>query len=183
MTEFKPPNLLAIKNNKPCLGLFGSIEQGKATNWQKKVTEYLDCYDLNICNSRREYWDDKWELEANNKAYNEQIVWELQALDVSNVQLFYFEPNTKSPITLTLFGMSAAQYRPDILVCCPNGYWRKGLIDILCKKYGIHQEDTLENLTSAAASRLREYYSMSLLPNRRRTTIPPKVTAVSLHEL
>jgi hypothetical protein len=47
----------------------------------------------------------------------------------------YFDPNTKSPISLLELGLFAQSKK--LIVCCPRGFWRKGNVDITCDRYGI----------------------------------------------
>ena len=56
----------------------------------------------------------------------------------------YFDPNTKSPISLLELGLFA--HSKKLIVCCPEGFWRKGNVDIVCDKYGIPNYDSLEKL-------------------------------------
>jgi hypothetical protein len=37
-----------------------------------------------------------------------------------------------------------------MIVCCPEGFWRKGNVDIVCKYYEVRQVATLEDLISEA---------------------------------
>lgn len=50
----------------------------------------------------------------------------------------YFDPSTKSPISLLELGILTANPN-KLLVCCPEGFWRKGNVDVVCRKYNIHQ--------------------------------------------
>jgi hypothetical protein len=55
----------------------------------------------------------------------------------------YFDPKTKSPISLLELGLFANSKK--LVVCCPEGFWRKGNVDVVCERYGIRQvEDLLE---------------------------------------
>jgi hypothetical protein len=47
-----------------------------------------------------------------------------------------------SPVTLLEMGLHARSKK--LVVCCPDGFWRKGNVDIVCERYGIQQ---VENLT------------------------------------
>ena len=56
-------------------------------------------------------------------------------MDCANLIVFYFDPNTKSPITLLELGLFAAlKY---VIVCCPDGFWRKGNVEIVCDRYEV----------------------------------------------
>ena len=133
--------------------LAGSIEMGMAEDWQAKVGAGLDKSTVCIYNPRRDQWDASWEQDISNPQFKEQVVWELDNLEISQVKLFYFDPNTKAPITLMELGLAAAEYnadwKPDLehmIVCCPKGYWRKGNVDIVCERFAIQQVATLDDL-------------------------------------
>lgn len=82
-----------------------------------------------------------WPQDANFAPFNEQVTWELDHIDQADMVLMYFDPDTKSPITLLELGILSAN--PEkVLVCCPQGYWRKGNVDIVCQRYGIPQLET-----------------------------------------
>ena len=55
----------------------------------------------------------------------------------------YFAPDTKSPISLLELGLFAD--RKDMIVVCPDGFWRKGNVEFVCKEYGIPLLNTLED--------------------------------------
>ena len=53
----------------------------------------------------------------------------------------YFDPNTKSPISLLELGLYATSKKLHVI--CPKGFWRKGNVDIICKKYDIPIYETI----------------------------------------
>ena len=85
-----------------------------------------------------------WPQDASFQPFNEQVSWELDHIDQADMILMYFDPDTKSPITLLELGLLTAN-ADKVLVCCPEGYWRKGNVDIVCQRYGISQVDTKED--------------------------------------
>ena len=52
-----------------------------------------------------------------------------------------------SPITLLELGIHAKSRK--LIVYCPEGFWRKGNVDIVCEKYNIKQVDSFEELKKA----------------------------------
>ena len=56
----------------------------------------------------------------------------------------YFSPETKSPISLLELGLYATSGK--MIVCCPDGFWRKGNVEIVCEKYEIPLYETLDDL-------------------------------------
>jgi hypothetical protein len=138
--EIKPPYTLPKK-----IFLAGSIEMGKAENWQEKIVNTFNKSYL-FFNPRRDDWDSSWEQKIENVQFNEQVTWELNALDSSDIIVMYFDPNTKSPISLLELGLYAASGK--LIVCCPEGFWRKGNVDIVCQRYKVPTVETIEDLIS-----------------------------------
>ncbi len=133
-----------IDCNNFAVFLAGSIEQDCAENWQNKVIESLQNIDITVFNPRRQEWDKTWVQNIENQIFTEQVEWELNALEQSDVILMYFDPKTKSPVSLLELGLFAKTGK--MVVCCPDGFWRKGNVDIVCKKYNIKQVETLNDL-------------------------------------
>lgn len=142
MIEIKAPQ--PYNKTKHMIFLAGSIEMGKAENWQTRVTEALKNYDVTILNPRRDDWDSSWTQTIEDPKFREQVEWELQALEDATEILMYFDPTTKSPISLLELGLFAKTGK--LIVCCPEGFWRKGNVDIVCKRYGVMQVDNLNKL-------------------------------------
>ncbi len=97
-------------------------------------------------NPRRDDWDSSWEQKIENKQFREQVEWELNALEKAETIVLYFDPNTMSPISLLELGIWAGKRPEKLEVVCPEGFWRKGNVDIVCKKYGIRQHDSFDDL-------------------------------------
>lgn len=150
-TIIKAPNELP-NNGKPSIFLAGSIEMGKAEDWQTKVQKMLAEKRVNIYNPRRDDWDSSWEQKMENEQFSKQVNWELNALEQCEIIIVYFDPKTQSPITLLELGLHAQSGK--LLVCCPEGFWRKGNVDITCAKYGVQTYETIEDLVSAACVKL-----------------------------
>jgi len=144
MFILKPPNELTqdqIDSGNLTIFLAGSIEMGKAEDWQSEVQNILKNSSVTIFSPRRDDWDSSWPQDASFGPFKQQVTWELDHIDKADMILMYFDPDTKSPITLLELGILAAT--PEkVLVCCPEGYWRKGNVDIVCQRYGIAQLDT-----------------------------------------
>jgi len=155
MIAIKAPDAYDNYLNKPSVFLAGSIEMGVAEDWQAKVSAALSVMDVLVLNPRREKWDAGWAQTIDNPPFREQVEWELAALDAADVILMYFDPATKSPITLLELGIHAAANPEKLIVCCPQGFWRKGNVDIVCNRYGARQTETLDGLIKQTVQRLR----------------------------
>lgn len=124
--------------------LAGSIEMGSAENWQEKVIEAFKGVDnALIINPRRSDWDSSWVQSIDNFQFREQVTWELDMMDRADVIGLYFDPATKSPISLLELGIYANVGR--LRVCCPDGFWRKGNVEVVCDRYNIPLTDNLED--------------------------------------
>ncbi len=143
MIELKP--LQKIPESKDVkIFLAGSIEMGAAENWQDKVVNYFKNRPGVILNPRRDNWDNNWKQSKDNPDFKQQVDWELNALAKSDYIIMYFDPSTKSPISLLEMGLYAKSGK--LLVVCPEGFWRKGNVDIVCETYGAKQFLTLAEI-------------------------------------
>jgi hypothetical protein len=137
-------------NNVTTVFLAGSIEMGAAEDWQAVIPElFKDRDKLTFLNPRRDDWDSSWEQKESNPQFSKQVNWEMNMLDLCDVIFMYFSPETKSPISLLELGLYANSKK--MIVCCPDGFWRKGNIDIVCSRHNIPVYNTLD----AAIGRLR----------------------------
>lgn len=134
-----------IESRLPSVFLAGSIDMGAAVNWQEQIERALDPHNVIIFNPRRDDWDSTWEQSIDNPQFFEQVSWELSRLEEASLIVFYFDPNGKAPITLLELGLFCHDMA-DVVVCCPEGYWRKGNVDVVCHRYGITQVSTLDDL-------------------------------------
>jgi hypothetical protein len=140
-TIIKPP---APLQDGYSVFLAGSIELGTARNWQTALEEQLSGMDILIFNPRRDHWDASWLQSKRSPQFREQVEWELHAMEKANVIVMYFEPNTKSPISLLDLGLFARSGK--LVVCCPEGFWRKGNVDIVCETYRVKQVNSFDDL-------------------------------------
>lgn len=120
--------------------LAGSIEMGIAENWQDKVIDvlgkkYADEH-LVIFNPRRGDFDPTQEQSVDNPYFSEQVSWELSALELADYIFMYFDPKTKSPVSLLELGL----YADDcckLIVVCPDGFYRQANVEIVCRTYEV----------------------------------------------
>jgi hypothetical protein len=144
---YKPPCPLSQVSESRTIFLAGSIEQGAAMEWQKYVELILDdVRDLAILNPRRDEWDETWVQSISNTNFREQVEWELEGIKKADHVCFCFDPDTKAPVTLLELGICTCKDPTTIHVYCPNGYWRKGNVDVVCEQYGFNKLHTLPDL-------------------------------------
>jgi hypothetical protein len=147
MNLIKAPEPIPDDVPRPWIFLAGSIEMGEAENWQAQIENTLE--NCTVLNPRRDDWNKDWVQCIENDMFREQVEWELDGLDNADLIVMYFDPSTKSPITLLELGLQAhrkSQNLTHLVVCCPEGFWRKGNVDIVCKRNNIKQVENLRQL-------------------------------------
>jgi len=142
MRQIQAPKF--VNNKLATIFLAGSIEMGVAEKWQDRAAMLLSQIHYTILNPRRSDWDSSWKQEIQNEQFYEQVTWELQGLEDAEWVLMYFDPNTKSPITLLELGLIAGLHPQKLIVICPEGFYRKGNVDIVCDRYRIKTARSLE---------------------------------------
>ena len=145
MKVIKAPNRLCWDRDEDGQSVFlaGSIEMGAAENWQDRVTEAVKDKKIVLLNPRRDDWDSSWVQKIDSLKFREQVKWELDAMETADMIAMYFDPKTKSPISLLELGLFAKSEK--LIVYCPEGFWRKGNVDIVCRRYGVRQCVSMED--------------------------------------
>lgn len=135
--------------------LAGSIEMGLAENWQETLEKSLTDEVVTVYNPRRDDWDSSWKQEQRDPQFNNQVNWELNSLESADLIFMYFSPGTKSPISLLELGKFS--YRgSSVIVCCPDEFWRKGNVEILCTRDGVQLFDNLEDAIGALHTKIKQ---------------------------
>lgn len=155
-----PEKVNLITTEQPTIFLAGSIDMGNAVDWQTQVQEALKDEHCTIFNPRRDDWDSSWVQDISNPQFKQQVDWELNSIDHADLVIFYFDPKGQSPITLLELGFVAGKFsvRPDqqAVVCCPEGFWRRGNVQIVCDREEIPFCDTIEELIGYTKLYLRD---------------------------
>jgi len=141
----KPPQPLCTTiKNATRIFLAGSIEMGKAREWQNELTKGLGDAKANVVlyNPRREDWDENWEQSMEGPEFYQQVNWEMNALDKCDMIFMFFDPKAKSPISLLELGLYASSGK--MTVCCPKKFWRRGNVEAVCERYGIPLYDDFD---------------------------------------
>lgn len=115
--------------------LAGTIDMGDSIDWQTVAANELKEYADYIFNPRRDDWNSNWFQEKGNQEFNDQVSWEMTALDSAQVIFMNFLEDSKSPITLLELGLYASSGK--LIVCCPKKFWRRGNVEMVCDRYNI----------------------------------------------
>ena len=131
----KPDSENQVRTKGISVFLAGSIDNGSTEDWQSEMEDFLKEHHITIYNPRREEWDPNLVQEEDNPIFNGQVNWELNHLEEVDIAFLYLVPGSIAPISMFEFGLLAKSGR--IIVCCPNGFWRKGNTNIICTRYNI----------------------------------------------
>ena len=146
MIEVEAPERIGFEAPITKVFLAGSIEMGKAEKWQDRLARELADKSVVLYNPRRDDWDSSWVQDPTpGTQFHEQVSWELEHINKSDLVVFYFDPNTQSPITLLELGYVIGSGKRAI-VCCPDGYFRKGNVVISSKLRNIPVLNSFEEL-------------------------------------
>lgn len=134
--------------------LAGSIEMGRASDWQTVLSYVLSREEGvgRIFNPRRPDWNSSWDQSPSNPHFRMQVDWELDYIEKADVAFFNFVPGTMSPITLAEFGFMMGRNEYPI-VCCPKDFWRSGNVHIMAARNNVQcyydYEEAVEALIGA----------------------------------
>ena len=156
MKEIIAPNPIK-RGCSPRLFLAGSIEMGEAEDWQRTVVNKLEGLDVTIFNPRRKNWDPSWPQDPSFEPFKTQVLWEQEAMDISEIVIVNFVPGTISPITLLELGLLMNRWwNSFVFVCCPKEYARYGNVKITCELYDIKVYENLDDVVNLVSEILKE---------------------------
>lgn len=153
MLIVKSPQALPSQTDKRLkVFLGGSIDMGLAENWQADIEKELADRSIILLNPRRDDWNKEWKPVSTDVNFRAQVEWELAALEAADIIIMYLAPGSQSPISLLELGLYAKTKK--LMVVCPDGFWRKGNVDIVAERYHIDTYPTLSAMRQALHARL-----------------------------
>ncbi len=156
MKHVKAPSY-NIASTEYTIFLGGSIEMNTAEKWQDRLALALSGWsdDLVLLNPRRDDWDSSWLQDPTpGTQFNEQVTWEFNMQDQADLIVYYFDPATKSPITLLELGSYGSSEPYCVVVCCPPTFWRYGNVAMFCEKHDIVLVHSFDSLVEEITQRL-----------------------------
>lgn len=150
----KPPVTPEVKRTSVIL--YGGVQPEPA--WQTSLAASLSDLPIDILDPRRDDWDSTWKEDISFPKFKGQVEWEMDHAKVADVIVFYFPPGLLTPIALLELGMHAGTGKA--LVCCPEGFYKRGNVQMVCLKYGIDLLDSLDGLKEKLRTRLMEKLQM-----------------------
>ena len=140
--------------------LSGAIDRNKAVSWREYVASKLNHLPVILIDPYRPDWNNTWREEATFEPFRRQVEWELDTMEAANIIVVHFTATEQAPISLLEFGLFARESRRDrkLLVMCPDGYWKKGNVQIVCARFGIPLLDDLDDLVNAIDANVIEIH-------------------------
>ncbi|GFF24096.1 hypothetical protein IFM58399_00534 [Aspergillus lentulus] len=133
--------------------LAGTTNKVDTSDWRETLSMSLSDLPVTIYNPYRSDWDSSWREDIDFPPFREQVEWELDKQDKADIVVIYFHPATQAPVSLLELGI-CARIPGKAIVVCPEGYWKRGNVQIVCEKYGIEMVDDVGALREAIVKRL-----------------------------
>lgn len=138
-----PEPYYPYKHGTASIFLAGAIDMGTAWDWQSYVAERLsDQQNLVIVNPRR--------AEFNDKTLDEQIRWELRALELVSRVFMWFPKDSKAPISFFESGLYWNSGK--LIVGAEPGFYRRRNLEITAEWYGLYLHNSIEDMTNVIDS-------------------------------
>lgn len=129
--------------------LAGAIDMGTAVNWQQYVIDALQSHpDIVLLNPRR--------MQFTADTLDEQIQWELDALERVDMVFLWFPAESKAPISFFEAGLYWRSGK--LLVGAEPGFYRRRNLEIAGYEYFVHLHASLESMLHSLCNAARRYY-------------------------
>lgn len=141
MSDINMTKVITAVEPIPKLGfkvfLAGAIDMGNAVNWQLDVISRLSQFSsLVLVNPRRSNFT--------KDTLDEQIYWELDALEQVDAVFMWFPKDAKAPISFLETGLYLASGK--LMIGAEDGFYRRRNLEITCRRYQVPLHKTLEGL-------------------------------------
>lgn len=133
--------------------LAGAIDTGAAVNWQAEVIARLeDEPELSLLNPRR--------FAFTSEKLDEQIIWELDALEAADLILMWLPVNAKAPVSMLEAGLYMRD--PKLIIGAEPGFYRLRNLEHTAHRYEKTVVPNLDTLIKIALRRKRFIHDSAL---------------------
>lgn len=157
MVQSRSQVINAPSDESPCgivsIFLAGTTSKVDTHDWRETLCGSLSDMPVTIYNPYRADWDSSWREDINFPPYRQQVEWELEKQEQADIVVIYFHPATQAPISLLELGI-CTRVPGKAIVTCPEGYWKRGNVQIVCRRFGIEMVDNVDSLRAAVVRRL-----------------------------
>ena len=132
------PADVAVSGFKVYLG--GAIDMGQAEDWQTTLAHLLqDEKDLVLINPRRP--------DFSPEHFDEQVLWELDAMEKADCVLMWFPAASKAPIALLESGLYMRSGK--LLIGAEPDYYRRRNLELTTQHHGVRLWSDLGEIAEA----------------------------------
>ncbi len=124
------------------------------TDWRASLKATLAHLPVTILDPFRSDWDGSWKEDISFKPFREQVEWELDMQDKADLIVVYFHPETMAPVSLLELGLCTRSGKA--IVACPAGYWKRGNVQVVCRRFDIPLVESYEQLVDEVMKRFGE---------------------------
>ena len=75
-------------------------------------------------------------------------------MEAADIIAVYLHPGTESPVSMLELGLHARSGK--VVVACPEGFLRRGNVQVVCQRLGIEIVDSLDRLASSLKRRFHD---------------------------
>jgi len=158
MNIIQKSQIIRAPSEEPITGIKSMFLAGTTTavgnvDWREVLSASLSEYPVTIFNPNRPDWDSTWREDITFDPYREQVLWELDKQTRADLVVVYFHPATVAPISLLEFGLSA-QVPGKVIAIAPEGYSKRGNVQLVCQKFGIEFLENIDKLHDTIIKKL-----------------------------
>jgi hypothetical protein len=138
----RAPQRLPPQHNKSIF-LAGTTD----SNWREHLIGDLKEYPLTIYEPFRKDWDSTWKEDISDERFTTQVQWELEMQEKADLVIVFFSAEAKAPVSLIELGLcaraktetaaAAAAAAAAAIIVCEEGFWKKGNVQVVCRRYGL----------------------------------------------
>ena len=131
-----------------------TTKTGTGPDWRDTLIDALSHLPVAIFNPLRPDWDSSWREQVDFAPFRQQVEWELDMKERSEIVVLYFGPHTDAPISLLELGLCARHNR-EVIVVCDRDYRKRGNVQIVSRRLGLTFLDGDEDLAPVVIERAR----------------------------
>ncbi|KAK4466865.1 hypothetical protein QBC42DRAFT_258200 [Cladorrhinum samala] len=120
---------------KKSIFLAGTTTPTDGPDWRDILISAISHLPVTVFEPTRSDWDSTWEEDIKCPKFREQVEWELDMQERSDVVVIYFGPNTKAPISLLELGLVARSGKA--IIGYHKQYEKRGNLQVVALKFGI----------------------------------------------
>ncbi|KAG8167630.1 hypothetical protein KVR01_003319 [Diaporthe batatas] len=126
-------------------------------NWRQgfitALKQRLTAVNITIFDPFQPRWDATWKEDVDtDPRFAAQVDWELSRQEGATTVAVFFHADSQAPISLLELGLCARSGKA--VVGCEPGYWKRGNVQAVCRRYGVPLADSLDGLAHLAAAKL-----------------------------